>query len=244
MHIIGGGSGDRGILTGYVYDATSGDNLVGATVSITGPDSRETVTDESGAYLFQDLPYGNYEVTASISGYISLTRTVEHSNPVTTSVFVLSQQLQTGQYRIVLSWGATPSDLDSHLWTTIGDVIYEIYYGDQGSATTAPFVILDTDDVDGYGPETITIYQLSSPAIFAVYNYSGDPEITASNARIEVYSGNQKIANYSVPTTGTGRWWYVFDLSTTGQITERNTISENPPVGSGKSPAMKAKASR
>ena len=244
VHIIGGGSGNRGVLTGYVYNATTGGVLTGANVSITGPDARQTVTDESGSYLFEDLPYGTYEVTAAISGYITLVRTVEHSASVTTSVFALSAQLAAGQYRIVLSWGATPADLDSHLWTTISDLIYEIYFGDQGSATELPFVLLDTDDVDGYGPETITIYQLSSPAIFAVYNYSGDPDITASNAQIEIYSGDQKIGNYSVPTTGTGRWWYVFDLSAQGQITVRNTISDTPPVGTKVSPLKEAKANR
>ncbi len=232
VRIVGGGGGDRGVLSGYVYDATSGGVLQGTLVSITGPASRQTTTDETGLYLFEDLQYGTYEVTAAISGYIALSRTVEHNSQVTTSIFALSQQLQTGQYRIVLSWGENPADLDAHLWTTVSDVIYEVYYGENGSATVAPFVLLDTDDVDGYGPETITIYQLTSPGIFAVKNFSGDPAITTSNARIEVYSGSQKIGNFSVPTSGTGVWWYVFDLSPQGVITPRNTISDTPPLPS------------
>ena len=232
VRIVGGGGGDRGVLSGYVYDATSGGVLQGALVSITGPASRQTTTDETGLYLFEDLQYGTYEVTAAISGYISLSRTVDHSAQVTTSIFALSQQLQAGQYRIVLSWGENPADLDSHVWTTLGDVIYEIYYGDQGSAATVPFILLDTDDVDGYGPETITIYQLTNTTVFAVKNYSSDPAITTSGAQVEVYSGSQKIGNYSVPTSGTGIWWYVFDLSPQGVITERNTISDTPPLSS------------
>ncbi len=232
VRIVGGGGGDRGVLSGYVYDATSGGVLQGALVSITGPASRQTTTDETGLYLFEDLQYGTYEVTAAISGYISLSRTVDHSSAGDDFYFCLSQQLQTGQFRIVLSWGENPADLDSHVWTTLSDVIYEIYYGDQGSAATVPFILLDTDDVDGYGPETITMYQLYEHAVFAVKNYSGDPAITTSGAQIEVYSGSQKIGNYSVPTSGTGIWWYVFDLSPQGVITERNTISDTPPLSS------------
>lgn len=230
--IVGGGGGDRGVLTGYVYSATSGEVLNGATVSITGPAARQTTTNESGLYLFEDLQYGNYEVTAAISGYIALARTVVHNAQVTTSVFALSQQLLAGQYRVVLSWGASPEDLDAHVWTTISDVVYEVYYGNQGAAETTPFILLDTDDVDGYGPETITFYQLTSPAIFAVKNYSGETSITTSNARIEIYAGNQKIRDFSVPTTGTGIWWYVFDISPQGVITTRNTISDTPPLPS------------
>ena len=240
VRIVGGGGGNRGILTGFVYDATTGIGLAGASVTAIGPESRQALTDETGLFLFEDLQYGTYEVSATLSGYISLSRTVTHNLQVTSSVFALSQQLAAGQFRIVLSWQATPEDLDAHLWTTVGDIMYEVYYGDQGSASLAPFVLLDNDDVDGYGPETITIYQMSSPGIFAVKNYSGDPAITTSGAQVEIYSGNQKIGNYSVPTTGTGIWWYVFDLSPQGVITPKNTISDIPPVPSADgSPAMR-----
>ncbi len=239
--ILGGGSGNRGLLTGYVSDATTGGNLVGATVSITGPESHETITDENGLYVFDNLLHGTYQITATLSGYISLTRTVEHNSSVTTSVFALTEQLQAGQYRIVLTWGNQPPDLDAHIWTTIDQEIYEVYYGDQGSATSVPFMLLDTDDQDGLGPETITIYDLSSPGIFAIHNYSGDPSITSSNAVIEVYSGNQKIGNYAVPTSGNGIWWYVFDISPDGQLTVHNTLSDVPPVTSDALPARRAK---
>ena len=241
--IVGGGGGDRGVLTGHVTAATTGGPLVEAQVSITGPANRTTTTNSAGVYLFDDLQYGTYEVTATISGYITLSRTIVHNSALTTSEFALTEQLAQGQFRIVLSWGETPTDLDAHFWTTVSEQVYEVYYGDQGVANEPPYVILDTDDQDGLGPETITMFQLSSTGVFAVKNYVGTPAITESNAQIEVYSTTGKIANFSVPTTGTGVWWYVFDISPQGVITTRNTISDTPPLpsqdGSPGMPAVK-----
>ena len=230
--IVGGGGGDRGVLTGHVTAATTGGPLVEAQVSITGPANRTTTTNSAGVYLFDELQYGTYEVTATISGYITLSRTIVHNSALTTSEFALTEQLAQGQFRIVLSWGETPTDLDAHFWTTVSEQVYEVYYGDQGVANEPPYVILDTDDQDGLGPETITMFQLSSTGVFAVKNYVGTPAITESNAQIEVYSTAGKIANFSVPTTGTGVWWYVFDISPQGVITTRNTISDTPPLPS------------
>jgi uncharacterized protein YfaP (DUF2135 family) len=31
--------------------------------------------------------------------------------------FVLSAMLEEGQYRVVVTWGNLPRDLDAHLWT-------------------------------------------------------------------------------------------------------------------------------
>ncbi len=243
-----------GNLRGGVSEAITGLPLVGASVSAIGPVSRETVSDESGVYSFEDLPYGNYEVTASLSGYAASIRTVSHIAPVTISTFALSQELAAGRYRIVLTWGNQPPDLDAHIWTTIDEVIYEIYFNNEGDSTSLPFIMLDHDDVDSLGPETITIYEISNSCLFAVHNYSldnwdpNDPEpnpmpatLTASNARVEIYSNNGRIDSYSVPTAGEGLWWYVFDISPQGVITEHNTLSDDPPVGAVKSPATKEK---
>lgn len=219
-----------GTLSGRVIDAVDGDTLAGATVVLTGPQSRQTTTDVNGRFSFTELIYGEYQIAVSLQGYVTLERTVTHDSPVTDEVFAVTVQPQEGQYRVVLTWGETPSDLDAHMWTTISEILYEVYYGDKGAEAEPPYIALDIDDVSGFGPETITIYDLVGPVVFGVYNYSGTPSITGSNAKIEVYSSAGKIAEFSVPTTGDGLWWHVFNMNVNGQITTVDTLSNNDPV--------------
>lgn len=59
--------------------ATS-DNPENAKVIISGPVSHVTVVNEEGRYIFEDLPAGSYQVTASAVWYVSGTQTVELSS--------------------------------------------------------------------------------------------------------------------------------------------------------------------
>jgi uncharacterized protein YfaP (DUF2135 family) len=68
--------------------------------------------------------------------------------------------VKQGQVRIVLTWGETPRDLDSHLDTPSG---CHVYYGrkqcNRGQES------LDTDVTDSFGPETINIRKLA-PGVY------------------------------------------------------------------------------
>jgi hypothetical protein len=130
------------------------------------------------------------------------------------------------EYFIVLSWGSTPRDLDSHLWTRG----YHIYYADMGSDTSEPYARLDIDDTEGMGHETTTISRLLGDCQFAVYNFTGEPYITASDAHVDLYKGSQHVAGWVVPQEGVGLWWYVFDLLQDGTIVTHDTIQDFPPV--------------
>ncbi len=223
-----------GVIGGVVTDALTGDPLVGAAVNVTGPASRQASTTIDGSFIMTNMPYGTYQMTVQLSGYITAQRTVVHQSGVTAERVTLTEQLQEGQYRVVLTWGQTPQDLDSHIWTTINDSLFEVYYPyeGEGNPETPPYILLDVDETLGYGPETITIFDLVSDCVFAVKNYSQEAPITESGGIVEVYRGIEKLATYPVPTTGTGNWWYVFDLSSQGQLTSRNTISTTPPLPS------------
>ena len=64
--------------------------------------------------------------------------------------------------------------MDSHLITPeIDSLNYHISYSERGSSDSAPFVVLDVDDVDGFGPETITIKKLENGTYsYYVHQYS------------------------------------------------------------------------
>jgi len=140
--------------------------------------------------------------------------------------FSLSALLALGEMRLVLTWGQTPSDLDSHLWLPI-EMPYHVYFGLRGSLEACPFAALDTDDTTGFGPETITIRQrrLEGTYIYAVHNFSGFPSLAESGAQVQVFDSTGLIATINVPTEGEGIMWHVLEIDgLTGGITEINEI--------------------
>ncbi len=147
----------------------------------------------------------------------------------------VSNSLNGNQLRIVLSWGSTPKDLDSHLYISTssggsGHVYYKskLFYVDGDKVAD-----LDLDDTSSYGPETTTIYTaIDGIYTFYVQDYtnrgagSSNYNLSNSGATVYVYSGYSTlpIAVYSVPT-GLGTVWKVISYNaTTGEITEYNTI--------------------
>ena len=61
-----------GSITGSVTDTATGKPLTGATVTVS-PSSFSSTTDANGNFTFPTVPIGIYQVTASMSGYVSQT---------------------------------------------------------------------------------------------------------------------------------------------------------------------------
>lgn len=217
-------AGAIGEISGQVSDATTGNPINNVLIQLSGDDWCNDYTNSQGGYSFQGISEGNYTITASKNGYITDSKDFTFDGSSMTVNFVLSESLGSNEYRIVLTWGELPTDLDLHLYTENGD---HIYWNNQGSITSYPYIFLDLDDINSYGPETITINDLQPSEIY-VHNYSGehdgDIDIKQSNAEISVYKGNLQIRNYEVPNTGNGYWWYVFDIDENGTITDQNYL--------------------
>lgn len=222
-----------GSITGIVNSATTALALSGATLTLSPGAVGPTTALTNGTYSFTSVPAGTYTLTASKTGYVSLSQTVTVTPGGTATVnFPLSPSVAGTGYRIVLSWGSAPEDLDSHLLVpTTGHV----YYGNEGSTTAYPWANLDVDDTTSFGPETISITQnLTGTYQYWVYNFSQElgAAITTSQATVRVYSGTALLATYNVPTSGTGNAWHVFDLNAvTGARTLVNTIQAEMPAG-------------
>jgi hypothetical protein len=206
---------EPGSIAGTVKDATTAEPVPNATVRVffSGDEVGSAMTDMSGNYTLNDLDPGFYSVTASASGYLD--NTVQNvqvlSGQTTNQDIVLSPVLQIGEFRIVLTWGATPEDLDSHL--ILPD--YHILFCDGGNQDLSvfPHAFLDVDDISGFGPETITIGSfLSGTYTYAVYNWTNESPLTSSSAVVQVFDENGLVKTYNVPTSGSGRWWHVFDI--------------------------------
>jgi len=230
-----------GTLSGIVTDALSGQPLPGVSVRLlSGSTVIATVTNnQDGTYAVSGPSGSGYAVEFSKAGYITSTASnvTIVANTTTANVnMTLSPVLQQGQTRIILTWGPTPPDLDSHLTGPIPDSTarFHIYYADMGSATSSPFAALDVDATEGFGPETTTIYQQFSGVYrFSVRDFTNGGEGTTSTAlsnsgaQVNVYQGNNRVATFNVPTNTGGDVWTVFELNG-NIITPINTMTFVP----------------
>ena len=122
--------------------------------------------------------------------------------------------------RIVLNWGRSPEDIDSHLSYAGGYVCYHDKDASQAN--------LDVDDTDSYGPETITITRKEEGKkyVYAVHNYSNRTSIGNSNlsnisgAKVFIYIGDTLIKTYIMPKGKKGTIWIPFLIDEMGNIVD------------------------
>lgn len=240
-------SQETGNLEGFVRDATNLNFISGVNINlkyrVNDPDQAivaETSSDGDGSYTFSNIPAGTYTAYFNKVGYISDFLVVNIIGNTTTSGadITLSPNIVTdGGYRIVLTWGASPQDLDSHLFTPlINGSSYHVFWNYRGNLSSPPYAQLDVDDVNAYGPETITINEVFPGTYhYSVYQYSSYGELTNSGATVSLYGQNGFIRSWNVPLNGDGRWWNVFELNgSNGQITSINQINDYSPAGKDK----------
>ncbi len=237
-----------GTAAGIIKDARTGYAVVGVTIYIRaglnntkGEILKTVTTDANGNYSISDLAPGNY--TAQVVDERELTNEDYRFGSLTIAIKVLPNQTITNQnatvsnnvgidvngMRVVLTWGATPRDLDSHMQINLqSGRNTHIYYSNKTGANAK----LDVDDTSSYGPETITVTSIqNNPGTYTyyVYNYSGNSnsELSNSGATINIYFGSSSTPVYTLHVpSGSGLYWNVFTYnSVTGEFIITNTIS-------------------
>ncbi len=125
--------------------------------------------------------------------------------------------------RVVLGWGSSPSDLDSHMVYPGNHIFFDHKLGDSGN--------LDVDDIDSYGPETITLTRRENGKsyIYVVHDYSdkyepGTKNLSRSDAKVFVYVGETLVRTYYVPVDQSGNLWTVFKVNENGAIEDVNSL--------------------
>lgn len=202
--------------TGCVQDV-AGALVAGATVTSEGVDytgKASTITDANGNFTVS-MKSGATAIIAAVKDtrISNAIRTVQSVNSTTTTCLVLAK----AAVAIKLTWGAAPTDLDSH---TLGpNSTDHVSYMNQGSLTASPFLALDVDDTTSYGPEITTFSRLAQSRTyrFYVHNFSGTytPGQTGSPAKVELsIAGSPRIFTPPVGETSATAYWHVFDLTT------------------------------
>lgn len=199
------------------------DNQTGDYVKNADGTDVQAVTSESGYYQLDDIAAGSYTAEYIKDGYITGYKNVVCSITSGHEDMALSPVMSGDTYRIVLTWGENPSDLDSHLEGTANGEHGHVYYSDKNFEVDGIEIAnLDLDDITSYGPETITINELGNDEFqYYVKNFTNRGEdantaLSASSAQVSVYRGSSLIKKYSVPENQTGLVWSVFELDAEG----------------------------
>lgn len=232
-------SDGRGAISGVVRNARNNTPVPGAAVTLrsgvnatTGTAVATATAGANGSYRFTDVAPGTYTVSASANNFVTGVRTgISVGNTEVANQDVLLSPSDS-DIRIVLRWGASPSDLDSHLTgPTQGGGTFHVWYAEQGSYDTSPFAGLDVDDTSSFGPETITITRLFGGTYrYSVHNYSfrssvGSTSLSTSGAVVEVYRNGQQTHRFAVPSSP-GNLWTVFQMDGNGAIVPINSMSD------------------
>jgi hypothetical protein len=209
-----------------------------ATVARSGGGSQ--TTNSSGVATFPNVPAGSpVDFTASAPGFVRGSFAVTPVAGSTTSQTIsLAVILPPGEFSIVLTWGANPRDLDSHLTgpapsDDTDETRFHIYFDDQNPEGADPGLpSLDDDDEDGEGPETITVPTTAQrPGLYrySVHHFAGTGFICAGSPLVHVKIGDDTVTKFRPPSAGckgVGDLWTVFTVDTRrGVVTEVGTIT-------------------
>lgn len=217
---------------GVTRDAVTGNVLPGVTVKIFNaqgdPQPAYTVTSDSSGNYALTIKQGVYFVEAILAGYITLDTELEVDVAGVTNYtknFVLSPLLNGKAARIVLTWDATPRDMDSHLFVPMGNSTAHVQYSARKPAGAD--AELDVDNTRGYGPETITIDRThTGNYCYSVYRYSTDAQVM-TGAKVKLYLSDGRAFDWESDNAAgylTSRVWYVFKIS----VDQNGTVDVNP----------------
>ncbi len=232
--------------------------LSGATVTIGG---QTATTNTAGLATLSNLPTGATSVAVAATGYVPAIQIAALSCTATNTVTVALSPatgttggLTSGQFRVILTWGQNPSDLDSHMTgpNSTGELSdtnrWHVYYS---SRTAGGICGLDVDDTSSYGPETVTCPRTGStgtliPGVYrySVHHYSGSSNIGTSGASVRLEFQNGTVYTYTPPTTatftGSNNAWTVFEITVNADrsisVAPVNTVTTGISAGSVRSP--------
>ncbi|MBI5832059.1 MAG: carboxypeptidase regulatory-like domain-containing protein [Armatimonadetes bacterium] len=179
------------------------------------------VTDAAGQASLAVLPESlvNIEVLDGATRWLVLRQgeTMPAAGGSLNNEYTLTaDQLGTSLFQVTLCWGSSPRDLDSYMSVPpaqAGGPRAMIYYRNKGSLAAYPYCQLDTDDVDGYGPEVTTVRR----GVPGVYRFAVRPlggRLDNAGASVVLVTADGRVRTYRAPTPqpADGLQWAVLDV--------------------------------
>jgi len=219
------------IIVGKIVNAVDGKSLSNTNVSIVNymKETQNFQTDESGIFIF-NVDIGKYTINISKDGFIGNSLPVIMGADEMPREIICALSPEIKEFRIVLTWGSRPRDLDAHLSGPNPDGgDFHIWYRNKMLIGGKDF--LDKDDTNSYGPETITIYKPAKGNYkYSVFDYSNknkknSKKLSLSNAIVQVYNNNKLLATFEIPQNFKGNCWHVFSIDETHEIIPINRVN-------------------
>ncbi len=220
-----------GRVKGKIINSQNGSGLADASLGLyfTGSVAGDTLpdifvkTDASGNFEADSIPFGEFKGLVKKSGYFPRDLSnVQIFNESLTNLpnEILVKSPGVGEFRIVLSWGQSPLDLDAHLTgpTSNGSQNrFHLYYSNRNTGDCN----LDVDDTQSFGPETVTITDIKQGQYrYSIHNYTdqsnmGGAGIQNSPAIVELYNSTGLLQRLTAPSfsSGSGNTWRVFEIN-------------------------------
>ena len=175
-----------------------------------------TISDSQGNFSLPVRVSSSVLINA-IQGSQSNTRVVASPESGTLAI-PQCLELQPAAVTVRLSWGALPTDLDSHLLGAFDNGVTRISFTQRNASINNEAMLnLDVDDVNGFGPEVVTIPGLprAGQYHYVVHRYSSTGSMTESPARVTLNLRGQ-LTTFVPPANENGRYWHVFTLEADG----------------------------
>jgi hypothetical protein len=173
------------------------------------------LTNAQGNFSLLIKKGGRAIVSSSSAGRLFSNSAV--AGPQTADITLASCLLLPGTVsavKIKLTWGASPLDVDSYLYTPLG---VRINYQNRGGLGTPPNANLDVDDTTSFGPEVVTIDKLSvGTYTYGLDNFSRTrtPGMTGSPVRVELNIGGRiQVFNPPAGETSSTNYLRLFTLT-------------------------------
>jgi hypothetical protein len=211
-------------LRGTVKNARSGRFLDGVKVEVAGTDI--SATSDYGYFTLFKVPAGqDVEVKYSRSGFITTTRKVNVTGDINVGSVLdmsMSPRMRNDEWRAVLKWGPSPSDLDTYGkwgWSKVCWYQRNQFGSDMGG-------VLEVDRTQGYGPETFYLHNVGkcqgSSAMcdirYIINDYTESGKMfEKSDAKVTLYTGERVAGSWDIKkckatVSKDGNWWHVFTL--------------------------------
>ena len=207
----------EGELTLHFFNAVTGNPIHNAIVKM---DSiGEYKTNDEGKILFPipEDAFSVIPVSFRADKYIKTDFDLElQAGTLFLNRFSISPEIDLKHIRFVLDWSKKPRDLDAHL-VKKGD--YHISYRNKRKYADG-IAEVDRDDMNGYGPETITVREISPNAVYEYYvhdyTHRSSPKTKDfskySKAVVKVYGEGKLLHKVQIPQDRIGNTWQVLEI--------------------------------
>lgn len=203
-----------GLLSLWITDCDTGKPVQEATVDISNVGAFKT--DNNGIASFPALADGIYDFAIIHDEYVPTTEKFEvFGESIFFYKYSVPKKVDYKCIKIIPDWGKTPKDLDAHL---IKENSYHISFRDKRKSDDKT-VWLDKDDMDSFGPETITITELDTNSTYKYFvfnwtnrNDSNSLSLSKSGAKVRIYADNKFLQTFKISSQKQGIKWDVFNI--------------------------------